>query len=91
MTLNKYLWCLLAIATCPAVTSAQDAPPQWVTEGPYVDARTFSLELPIELLASKIGVEPRFFFKKIGVEPRFFFNVQPWRVKALRFDPRSSA
>lgn len=67
MTLNKYLWCLLAIATCPAVTSAQDAPPQWVTEGPYVDARTFSLELPIELLASKIVVQI-----EVGDKPRHF-------------------
>ena len=47
--------------------NAANAPPRWIEEGPFVDQRSFSLELPIELLANKLYIEV-----EVGGAPRRF-------------------
>lgn len=58
---------LTLIALCAAPLKAQNQPPQWVTDGPYVGDESFAIELPLELLATKLFVEV-----EIGGKPRRF-------------------
>lgn len=46
---------------------AADEKPKWATEGPYVEGGSFSFELPLEVLATKLFVEI-----EIGGAPRRF-------------------
>ena len=59
--------CLIGLVVCTVAAAAQEGPPQWIAEGPYVDARSFSIELPLEVLATKLYVEVT-----IGGKPRRF-------------------
>lgn len=61
---------LLAGIPCLATTSvagAEDAPPAWINEGPFVDEISLFLELPIEVLATKLFVDV-----ELGGKPRRF-------------------
>ena len=57
---------LLAVAVSTGVAGAAE-PPRWTTEGPFVDASSISLEIPVQRIASKLYVEV-----EIGGEPRLF-------------------
>ena len=50
-----------------AAAAAEDTPPKWITEGPYVEVDSLSFELPIEVLATKLLVEV-----EVGGAPRRF-------------------
>lgn len=51
----------------PALAHAAEPGPTWRTEGPKVDAGDFSLEVPIEVLSSKV-----FLTVEVGGKPRRF-------------------
>ncbi|WP_028671185.1 aspartyl protease family protein [Saccharospirillum impatiens] len=48
-------------------TPAETAPPAWVNEGPYADERSLFIELPMDVLATKLFVEV-----ELGGHPRRF-------------------
>ncbi len=58
---------LLASPMLAGQVVAQAKAPTWVTEGPYVDADTFSFALPMESVAGKLYVSV-----ELGGEPRRF-------------------
>jgi len=62
--LTGFLWILLCASN---TVSAEDKLPAWVTEGPYVEERSFSIELPLERLANKLYVKI-----EIGGQSRHF-------------------
>lgn len=57
---------LLCLVTAQ-IASAEDVPPAWITEGPYVNERSLFLELPMEVLATKLFVSV-----ELGGKPRRF-------------------
>ena len=67
MSRYQHAWCLAGIFSCTTVASAQQVPPPWISEGPYVNERKFSLELPLEVLSTKLYVEV-----VLGGKPRRF-------------------
>lgn len=61
---------LLFLFVCIASTGsplAQEAPPLWITQGPYLENQSASFEVPIQRIASKIYVEV-----VLGGKPRRF-------------------
>jgi predicted aspartyl protease len=52
---QKHILYWLVLAACPALVVAQQAP-GWTTEGPFIDADEFSIELPMEVVATKLYV-----------------------------------
>lgn len=50
-----------------SILLAADAPPAWVTQGPYVDAPSLALEVPLEVLGNRLFVEV-----ELGGHPRRF-------------------
>lgn len=65
---NKALLVLGLLAS--SLASAADEKPRWLTEGPFVDEDSFSLELPLEVLATKLFIE----VEMGGVPRRFVFD-----------------
>jgi hypothetical protein len=59
------LWLLAS-----SLASAAQEKPKWITEGPYVEEDSFSFELPLEVLATKIYIE----VEVGGVPRRFVFD-----------------
>jgi predicted aspartyl protease len=52
---QEHILCWLVLAACPALVVAQQAP-GWTTEGPFIDADEFSIELPLDVVATKLYV-----------------------------------
>ncbi len=55
--MSRLIWGLVGLAVLCTAAGAQEKPPQWITEGPYVESRSFAIELPLEILATKLFVE----------------------------------
>ncbi len=66
MNMNKVLFGIFAFLAYCGAFGAEDKP-RWITEGPYVVERSFSFELPVEVLATKLFVEV-----EVGGSPRRF-------------------
>lgn len=66
MNSNKVLFCIFALIA-NSITSGAEEKPRWIAEGPYVDECSFSFELPLEVLATKLFVEV-----EVGGSPRRF-------------------
>lgn len=58
--------CPLVLAVSPFALAAGD-PPKWITDGPYVDEATIGIDVPLEVLATKLFVEV-----EVGGQPRQF-------------------
>lgn len=69
MNYNRML-CGMAGLLATSLALAADEKPKWITEGPYVDERSFSFELPLEVLATKLYIE----VEAGGVPRRFVFD-----------------
>ena len=65
--MSRFSICTTAALVVWQQTNAQQSPPAWITEGPYVETPEFSIELPLDVLASKLYVDV-----EIGGEPRRF-------------------
>jgi len=66
MSFNKTLFGISSLLVS-SLAFAADEKPKWITEGPYVDEGSLSIELPLEVLASKLFIEI-----EIGGAPRRF-------------------
>ena len=55
----------LLLASTPAF--AGDQPPRWVAEGPYAEAKAYSIDVPMEVFANMLFVEV-----EVGGQPRRF-------------------
>lgn len=64
--MNKVLFCVFAFIAYSSASGAEDKR-RWITEGPYVVEPSFSFELPLEVLATKLFVEV-----EVGGSPRRF-------------------
>jgi len=63
--------CIVALVSlCALPAAAQNKPPQWVSDGPYVTEAEFSLELPLTVQATKLYVEVEI----AGTPRRFVFD-----------------
>lgn len=65
--IKLFLGCLFGLMVNPGVADAQEKPPRWITEGPFVESDSFSIELPMEVVATKLYISV-----EIGGKPRRF-------------------
>jgi len=64
-----YVLSIPGLLACTAVSGSDEAP-FWVTEGPFVDTPSVSLEVPIDTLATKLLIEVEI----NGVPKHFVFD-----------------
>ncbi len=61
---------IVAMAWSAALAAEKKAPPEWITDGPYVEQESFLIELPVRTLATKLFIE----VEVGGVPRRFVFD-----------------
>ncbi len=64
---KKLFLVTVAMAWSVPIGAENDKPPEWITDGPYVEESSISIELPIQTLATKLFVEI-----EVGGAPRRF-------------------
>lgn len=62
-----YILFLLGFVALATSAKAQGAPPEWITQGPYIDNSSASFELPLQTIGTKM-----FVVVEIGGKPRRF-------------------
>ncbi|MDA8017151.1 MAG: aspartyl protease family protein [Thermoanaerobaculia bacterium] len=55
--MKNRIGCLLGLLVFCAAAAAQDQPPEWIIEGPYLGEGSTSTEVPLRTMATKLHVE----------------------------------
>lgn len=66
-SMKKCAWFLFGLLALTTVVNSQEQRPHWITDGPFIDDRSTSFEVPLKVVATKVYVEV-----EIGGKPRRF-------------------
>ncbi len=65
----KRILCLLSFMVLSVFADAQDQPPKWVTEGPYIAGHPALIEVPYSSRVKSLFVDPNASQSLKGIQP----------------------